>query len=400
MKTAPKPVNEIERLAALLEYNLLDTMSEADYDDITNIAAEICNMPTSLISIIDKERQWFKSKVGMEPQETSRDVAFCAHAILNPEEMLIVKDPANDDRFHDNPLVTGAPHIGFYAGVPLVNNRGNALGTLCVMDNKPNDLTEEQKQTLKALARQIVTYFEMRKLNRQLTIQKTEMEQLNKDLSRFAHVVAHDIKSPCCSLAMSTAYLRDAYSDVLDAEGSSLLEMMETTSRTAIDMVDGILRHTKIVNQTDVEKERFVFGSLIDEVKKLLTIPENFTITIENEGLYLYTSHYILLQIILNLCTNAIKYNDKEHGELRISAVETDKRYAFTVADNGRGISAEDQSKIFELFGTLGVPDRYNTMGSGIGLSTVKRLVQKMHGKIEIESEATKGTTFSFTISK
>lgn len=400
MISAPLPANEIERIAALLEYNLLDTMPEGDYDDITAIAADICNMPISLISIIDKERQWFKSKVGMAPLETHRDVAFCAHAILTPNDLFIIKDPTKDERFHDNPLVTGGPHVGFYAGVPLVNSRGNALGTLCVIDNKPNDLTEEQKQTLKALARQIVTYFEMRKLNKQLTTQKLEMEMLNKDLTRFAYVAAHDIKSPCSSLAMSTAYLKDAYTNVLDEEGKSLLTMMEATSRKAIDMVDGILKHTQIVNQTDIEKERFVFGDLTNELKTLLNIPPGFSFHVADTDLALYTSRYILMQILLNLCSNAIKYNDKPNGELHVSASEKDKAYLFTVTDNGRGISQNNQSKIFELFSTLGIPDRDNAMGSGIGLSTVKRLVEKMGGNINIESEIGKGSIFSFTISK
>src|ERR1700733_13898687 len=111
MTIAAKPENEQERIAALYEYNILDSISEKDYDDITHIAADICNMPISLISIIDQDRQWFKSRVGIESPELHRDVAFCAHAILNPCEMFIINDVKQDERFRDNPLVTGAPHI-------------------------------------------------------------------------------------------------------------------------------------------------------------------------------------------------------------------------------------------------------------------------------------------------
>ena len=400
MKIAPKPLNEKERLAALLEYNILDTLPEKDYDDITTIAAEVCKMPVSLISIIDNDRQWFKSKVGLQPRETPRDFAFCAHAILHPKDLFIVNDSKKDDRFHDNPLVTGGPHVEFYAGVPLVNSRGNAFGTLCVIDNKPNDLTEDQKHTLKALARQVVAYFELRKANQQLMVQKAEMEQLNNDLSSFAHVVAHDIKSPCSSLVMAAAWLKDSYSSVLDEEGMALLSMMETTSRTAINMVDGILRHTQIVNQNSIEKEHFIFGELVQEIKKLVAIPINFVINVTEPGLNLFTSRYMLLQILLNLCSNAIKYNDKDNGEIVIAAKEMDTMYSFSVTDNGRGISKEHQKGIFDLFHTLGIRDRYNNLGSGVGLSTVKRLVTKLNGKIDISSEEGKGSTFTVTISK
>ncbi len=169
MIAAPKPANELERIAAVYEYGLLDTLPEKDYDDITRIAADICGVPISLISLIDNDRQWFKSKVGLNIPETHRDIAFCSHAILNPEDIFIVSDPSNDERFHDNPLVTGDPNIAFYAGIPLVNNSGNAMGTLCVIDNKPRILTKAQKETLRALARQTVAHFEIRLKNKAIS---------------------------------------------------------------------------------------------------------------------------------------------------------------------------------------------------------------------------------------
>ncbi len=384
----------------MYEYDILDSMPEKEYDDITKIAAEICGMPISLISIIDNNRQWFKSKYGFEAAESSRDIAFCAHAILNPEEIFIVADPLKDERFFDNPLVLGTPNIAFYAGVPLTDATGHALGTLCVLDNKPNELSKAQKETLKALARQVVANFEVRRMNKQLLAQKAEMEQLNKDLARFAQVTAHDMKSPCASIAMCSNYLKENYSGILDEEGKIFLDMMEKTSLSAIEMVEGILNHTKQVNRGDIEKEIFKFGSLIDELKKLIIIPAGFSFENNNNELELYTSRPILLQVLLNLCNNAIKYNDKEHGSIMISAADTGASYAFSVKDNGPGISPENQNKIFELFFTLGVRDRNNNLGTGIGLSTVKRLVQKMGGDISINSQPGNGCSFDFTISK
>jgi hypothetical protein len=342
MVVAALPQNELERLASLYEYSILDTIADKDYDDITQIAADICAMPISLISLIDQNRQWFKSRVGLDVPETHRDLAFCAHAILTPDEVFIVEDSSKDERFFDNPLVTDGPHVNFYAGVPLVSESGNALGSLCVIDTKPNQLTKDQEQTLKALARQVVSYLEIRKKTRQLAEQKAALEQVNEDLKKFAYVAAHDIKSPCASLAMSTEYLAENYGGALDADAREMLGMMKSTSEAAIKMVDGILAHTLTLNSANTAKERFVFKKLTDELMTLLEMPSGFSLQITGGSLELYTSYFMVLQALLNLCTNAIKYNDKVHGEIVVTATETELAYHFSVKDNGMGISADD----------------------------------------------------------
>jgi GAF domain-containing protein len=164
---APLPTNEAERLAALKEYHILDTGTEQSYDDITILASHICEVPTAMISLMDEVRQWFKSRVGLEQQQTSRDVAFCAHAILQ-NEPLIVRDATTDQRFADSALVTGEPHIRFYAGFPLINPEGLALGTLCVVDRQPHQLSAEQLKTMQALSRQVMTLLELRRVSARL----------------------------------------------------------------------------------------------------------------------------------------------------------------------------------------------------------------------------------------
>ena len=400
MIAAIKPVNEDERLVALSEYNILDTLPEKEYDDITRIAAEICDTPISLLTLIDSDRQWFKSKIGLEISETKRELAFCAHAILNPHEIFIVDNPSGDERFFDNPFVTGKPHIAFYAGVPLVNNSGTALGTLCVIDDTPKVLSSEQKITLAALARQIVSGFEIRKMNRQLEMQRNQLEKTNQDLSRFANIVAHDIKSPFSTLAMGLAMLKDKYSSGIDADGLVLLRLLIDTSHTAINMIDGILDHSIAVNAVTIAKEKFTFGYIADELKKLITLPSGFSIEVINDSLQLYTSKYILLQILLNLAANAIKYNDKENGLIFLSASENKHQYKFSVKDNGPGIAPSDQERIFDLFCTLGATDRFNNKGTGIGLATVKRLLERMNGSIAVNSLPGLGSSFDFSISK
>ena len=164
---APLPDNETQRLAILREYNVLDSMPEQAFDDLTLLAAQICQTPITLISLIDEDRQWFKSRVGLNAAETSRDAAFCAHAILNPDEVLEVPDAQLDPRFADNPLVTGDPHIRFYAGAPLVTADGLALGTLCVIDRVPRKLSAEQTAALQALSRTVVARLELRRTAQQ-----------------------------------------------------------------------------------------------------------------------------------------------------------------------------------------------------------------------------------------
>jgi hypothetical protein len=161
------PPDEAKRLAALEEYQILDTGREQSYDDITALAAHICKVPIAMVSLVDSHRQWFKSKVGMTLRETPRDIAFCAHTILE-HDPLIIRDATKDRRFASNPLVRGEPHIRFYAGFPLVNPEGLALGTLCAIDRKTHQLTAEQEEAMLVLARQVTVLMEFRRGSRAL----------------------------------------------------------------------------------------------------------------------------------------------------------------------------------------------------------------------------------------
>jgi len=180
------PNNEQQRLKALNSYQILDTLDDKAYNDITLLASEICQTPIAVISIIDENRQWFKAKVGLEAKETIRDIAFCAHAINKSDEILIVPDARLDDRFHDNPLVTGNPNIVFYAGVPLVDDDGFALGTLCAIDTKPNKLNDQQLRALKTLANNVIDLLIARKKNiALLESEKRLLESINFNCPYF-----------------------------------------------------------------------------------------------------------------------------------------------------------------------------------------------------------------------
>jgi GAF domain-containing protein len=164
MKKAPIPPDEVQRLAALREYDILDTLPEHVFDDITHVAATVCDSPIALISLIDGTRQWFKAKVGLDLDESPRDTSFCAHAILR-DELFEITDAQFDEDFHDNPLVIAAPRIRSYAGAPLITADGFRLGTICAIDTRARRLSETQRDTLWALSRLVMRQLDRRRRN-------------------------------------------------------------------------------------------------------------------------------------------------------------------------------------------------------------------------------------------
>ena len=181
--TAPLPKNEKQRLKVLWQYSVLDTMPEEIFDDLTELAARICEAPVAMITLVDEDRQWFKAKVGVSINETSRDISFCAHAITQPG-LFIVPDATRDERFAKNPLVKSDPKVRFYAGAPLVSPDGYALGTLCVIDKVPRELRPEQKQALRILARHVVSQLELRRRSNELADARQEKKRIQKDLKQ------------------------------------------------------------------------------------------------------------------------------------------------------------------------------------------------------------------------
>ena len=235
MKKPETPPSEDERFEALKRYQILDTLPEKDYDNITQLASAICDTPISLVSLIDDKRQWFKSHHGLEATETPKEYAFCAHAIIQPDEVFSVEDSRLDNRFSDNPLVTGNPHVIFYSGVPLVNPEGHALGTLCVIDHKPRLLSENQIKSLRALADQVVNLLELRRAN-------ATLKENNQQLEDFAETVEDELSQ----VSSLTGLLESVYGDKLGQGGREVVSSLNKTSHDLSNLFEHFLTNRKV----------------------------------------------------------------------------------------------------------------------------------------------------------
>lgn len=388
------PENEKERLDALQSYQILDTLPESSFDSITSLAAFICNTPISLVSLIDKGRQWFKSKKGLDVSETPREHAFCAHAINNPTEIMIVEDSLVDERFAHNPLVKGEPYIRFYAGAPLVTNEGFPLGTLCIIDSKPRHLDERQLKALSDLASQVMIQLQLRKKLIEMEELKLKLEKQFYESERFAHLVSHDIKAPLRGIAALAEFTLNDSGNNLTAEVSDHLMQMRDRANKTIGLVEGILKHSLSTNY-EVNSEWINARLLLRDVAELSAIPADVVFSSETTITELYSDRVILIQILINLINNAVKYGVSPNQKIQIRIKQSLNEWKIEIKDNGPGISAEHQMRIFEMFQTLGKTDRFGNKGTGIGLSTVKTLVQLLHGKIELKSGAQKGCLFT-----
>lgn len=400
MITPEKFKKEEERIKLLESYSILDTLPELDYDNLTAIAAEICGTPISLISFVDKERQWFKSRHGIDVSETSRDYSFCAHAINDPHNVLIIEDSRKDERFFDNPFVTSDPNVIFYAGVPLINENGLPLGSICVIDHKPKILSQNQIRSLQALSDQIMKLLELRLKSMELEKVIVKLEKKNLELERFANIAAHDLKSPLANVSGLANLFIENYKTIIDEEGHEIINLIKSSSDKLKEMIDGLLEYSKADRIVTENKVDLSLQVLKNEISNLFVFKNNCSITFESNIDIIKTNKTAVEQILINLIANAIKYNDKEITEIKIEVLEDDEFYKISVADNGPGILNENHILIFQIFEVVTDQDRFGQKGNGIGLATVKKIVEELGGTIYVESEIGNGAKFVFTIRK
>lgn len=394
--------NESRRLSAIRSLNILDTLPEQEYDQITQLVASICDTPIALISLLDEDRQWFKSKVGIDHCELDKQYSFCNLAIQSEDEIMEVSDAREDERFQGNPFLEGEKKIIFYAGVPLRDKDGYALGTLCVIDHQPRTLSQKQKEGLLFLAHQVIKLFEINTINRGLKKTQKELQEKNTQLRNFAGVVSHDMKMPLANMIVTIDVLKAKYKDKLDESGLEYLNNLKKSSFQLSDYISNILTHYESDSITSNEDslEKFDVHSLIEDIVEMLDIGEDCDIRFPEESIIIYSNRVALEQILLNLIGNSLKYNDKPKIEIDVDFKKEPHFYRFSITDNGIGIPEDKQKEIFNLFSIAAENDRKGQKGNGIGLSTVKKMIHNLGGKITVDSEEGKGTTFEFTIER
>lgn len=398
---APKKhLKEEKRLETLKSFSILDTLPELDYDNITTIASEICGTPIALVSLVDDQRQWFKSKVGIDVPETSRDVSFCGHAINSTENIFIVQDARTDERFHDNPIVKGDTKVIFYAGVPLIAENGLPLGTLCVIDHKPHLLSQSQISSLQALSNQVMNLLKLRKNEKYLQQALITLEEKNLELERFAFIAAHDLKSPLNNISSLTTMFLDLYGLQVDKEGQEILQMILDSSEKLKTLIEGLLDYSRSDTILKEKKSKINLKTLKTNIENLFSFDHNIEMVLQSELVTITINETAMDQILINLVTNAIKYNDKDSIRIEIGASESDTHYNFYVQDNGPGIPKDKQEQIFKIFKINANHDRFGKTGNGIGLATVKKIIEKSAGSIHVESEIGMGAKFIFTLKK
>ena len=382
---AAAPLSQPARLAALRSYGILDTPVEGAFDDITRIAAYVCQAPIAVVNLIDEHRQWFKSEIGLGVRETPLETSICAHAILQ-FDFMEVPDTTLDDRFNCNPLVTGDPHLRFYAGALLKTSAGHALGTVCVLDTRPRVLTDEQRGVLRALARQAMSQLELRRA-------WIQAERGRRYRSRLMAVAGHDLRQPLSVVTMVIDQLRTTVT------GDDDREQLALAAAAAQSMGDDLTRLAEASREdADLESATLSTLSLSDVLD---AIRDTWSYVATRKGLrfevgdcaQLVHGNAAMLRTVLdNLVGNAIKYTTD--GSVRVRCRTEAQHVHVEVIDTGIGIPASLLGRIFDEFQQADPASD----GLGLGLSIAKRTADVSGCDLTVASQQGSGSTFAVVV--
>lgn len=394
MEPPPTPLDEQRRLAALHRYDVLDTPSEAVFDRLTRVAATVLGTPIALVSLIDVDRQWFKSRVGLSAEETPRAISFCGHAINGPGVM-IVPDALSDVRFADNPLVTGPPDIRFYAGAPLRTSDGFNLGTLCVIDRRQRfDISEEQASVLEDLAAMVVDELELRFAARRLLDQQQELllarevaERASGAKSALLARVSHELRTPLAAIK--------GFGELLALE-----PLPEPAAAYVGHIVDGGDRLAALIEDLldlrgdlPVQVAEILLADVAADVVALLrplAAQASVELVVDVGEATARGDRARLHQVLANLVRNALVHRDAG-GIVAIRARTEPGAVVIEIIDDGLGIGEAERALVFEPF----VSAHGARRGGGTGLAVAQRLIEAMDGELRVDSVPGHGTTVS-----
>ncbi|MBY0480694.1 MAG: GAF domain-containing sensor histidine kinase [Chitinophagaceae bacterium] len=394
--TAPPliPLNDPLRLKELHSYEILDTDEEDEFNDIVLLAASITKASIAVISLVDTNREWFKAKTGISANSYPRNFSFAAHFLSAENLFFQVSDTEQDERFSDNPLVTGKPNIRFVAGIRLVNKNGYAVGALVVMDDQPGELKKEQIFFLQTLAKQVLKLLEQKMLNKQIQQQRIKLEQQMSLQNRILSIIAHDVRNPV-----------GAVKSIIELSGKKLLSKQDSAAlmQMAAKQIDGTVE--LLNNLVDwgsmqmkgrgFETEKTHLYTLVSNMYKsfdvMASLKSNMLVNLVDDDLFINSEINALSFILRNLISNANKFTNE--GVITICASTKEQNIMLSVSDNGVGMDALTCSEILTGQKNESSAGTLNEKGSGLGLVLTKDFVEMLGGTITVESEMGKGTT-------
>ncbi|WPO77832.1 ATP-binding protein [Flavobacterium sp. KACC 22761] len=400
----PIPENEFERLAALKRYNILDTLPDHAFDDATKLVSYICGVPIAHISFIDESRQWFKSEIGIGVSEVPREISFCQYTIME-SKLVEIDDTLLNERFKDDPNVTGGFKIRFYAGIPLTTPDGFNIGTICAIDHVAKTLDENQRNALSIVAKHVINQLEVRTKNIELAAQKKIAERAVLAKDSFLANMSHEIRTPLNAIIGFTDLLAQTE---LDETQRDYIESVQIAGENLLLIVNDILDLSKMESgNLTIDAEPFNLKKTLKHVYNLLKVKAHkeveFNLFLDADMPDMVIGDQGRLnQILVNLIGNALKFTVEGDVTVSVKKVdETEDHYSlrFSVKDTGIGIPEDKLKTIFERFTQAEESTTRKFGGTGLGLNIVKQLVELQKSEIQVKSKEGRGSEFSFVLS-
>ena len=391
------PGDERERLAAIRRYGILDTPPDGAFDRITSLAARVFDVPIAIVSVVDHDRIWFKSHHGLEISQIDRAPGLCASAILQRDPW-IINDAPHDRRALANPLVAGEFGLKFYAGVPLTLAGGHNMGTLCILDFEPRQLSAEETSSLQDLADLVVGELELRLASREADDAARERERV-KDA--FVGMLSHEIRTPITTIYAAARVLASSEAVRSDARARDLFPDIVSESERLLRLIEDLLVLTKVEQgKLASESEPVLIQRVVERAVARLTRRHDtrrFDVSLPADLPPVAGDEVFVEQVVNNLLSNALKYSPADtvvsvEGAVAHAAVEV------RVGDRGIGLAAEDRERVFDLLARTPEAEKY-AAGAGIGLYVCRRLMQAMGGDIwAVPQTRGSGALFAFTL--
>ncbi len=391
------PDDDVARLAAVARYAILDTPPDGAFDRITSLAARVFNVPIAIVSVVDHDRIWFKSHHGLDLAQIDRAPGLCASAILQ-QEPWIINDAPHDPRALANPLVAGEFGLKFYAGVPLALAGGHNMGTLCILDFEPRELSADETSSLQDLAEMVTSELELRLASREALKAATERERV-KDA--FVGMLSHEIRTPVTTIYAAARVLASSEAVQSDPRARDLFPDIVSESERLLRLIEDLLVLTKVeqgVLESESEPvllqrvvERAVAHSNRRHGERIIEVgmPADLPPAAGDET--------FVEQVVNNLLSNALKYSPQD-AVVSVGASVVGDRVEVSVGDRGIGMAVEDRERVFDLLARTREAENY-AAGAGIGLYVCRRLMQSMGGGIRATGQANgRGSVFTFTL--